>query len=388
MSVRDDFFSVLSGEQPECIPLIYMGFWDESSMRRLAPPGTVDENTYCYPGDYPPRDRYSSEPRTTESRQAAVQLARYLGMSTIGVGKGGVLPFGHGGPGEIIPVVAERTPEHKILTYEGGHQRIIHYNPHSVHYYNFPVATEADLETLQLPDMKDPKRFGDVLEDCRFFKAADLVPTGSIQGFFSGLHNSFMDFVDTLANLLLEPVFMEKFISVLAHMNLDAVDMLLERGVEVIDVCDDFGNEAGMLLSPALVRKFFIPWYEELADRVHAAGAYVHLHSHGNISMILEDLAHIGIDIINPFDRSENPDLEDLVRRYGDRIIFCGGSARDQDKIDTEERKIILHRACSLSDIAGRGYMYMLGQPAPDIEKDLWDSWLDMTRASVCRDRH
>jgi len=368
----------MSGEKPDRVPMIFMGFWDEKSMIAQAPKNAIDENTSCYPSDYPLRDSYSSEPRSEESRFKAVRLAKYLGMATIGVGKGGVIPFGHGGPGEIQPVVIERTDTHKILGYEGGHKRIIHYNPHSVHYYDFPVKSEEDLDKLQLPDMKDVRRFQDVAEDCRTFKKYGFVPTGSIQGFFSGLHNSFMDFADTMANLLLEPEFMKRFIEKLALMSLDAVDMFLDRGVEVIDVCDDFGNQDGLLMSPDLVREFFIPWYAELVNRVHSRGAYVHLHSHGNIGSLLPDFAKIGIDIINPFDWAENPDLPGLCRSYGDKIVFCGGSTRDQELMAITDREEIYRRACDLKNHTERGYLFMLNQPSPELDKESFEQNLSL----------
>ena len=47
--------------------------------------------------------------------------------------------FGHGGPGEIQPVVIERTKDYRILQYEGGHKRRINNNPYSIRYYDFPV---------------------------------------------------------------------------------------------------------------------------------------------------------------------------------------------------------------------------------------------------------
>lgn len=386
MDYRQDFFRVLRGERPDRTPFIFMGYWDEESMHKLAPEGSIDENTYCYPSDYFGQDAYSSEKRTDESRKKAVELARHLGMATIGVGKGGVLPFGHGGPGEIQPHIIERTAEHRILQYEGGHKRIIHYNPHSVHYYDFPVETEADLDRLELPDMKDPKRFEDIADDCNYFKEHGFVPTGSIQGFFSGLHNSFMDFADVMVNLLLEEEFMMRFTERLALMSLDAAEMLLDRGVEVIDVCDDFGNQHGLLISPQLIRKFFIPWYTELTHRVHRKGGYVHFHSHGNIATILPDLAAAGIDIINPFDWSENPDLPSLVAEYGDKIVFCGGSMHDQQLLPIAEREEIIVRACNLRDLAERGYIYMGGQPSVDFSKEAWQEILDITHR-VCSSR-
>jgi hypothetical protein len=347
-------------------------------MHKLAPADCWDENSMLFPQDEPPRDGYSSDPRTPESRERAIRMARHLDCATIGVGKGAVLDFGHGGPGEIQPIVIERTASYKVLLYEGGHRRTVHFSPHAIRYHDFPVRVEADLERLELPDMRDPARFSDVAEDARVFKAAGFVPTGAIQGFFAGIHNSFMNFTDTLANLLLEPAFIQRLIGRLARMSLDAVQSYIERGVEVITICDDLGTAGGLLMSPELFRRLFLPWYEELVRLVHAHGRYLHLHSHGNIAAVLPDLAGAGIDIINPFDWSENPDLPDLVRRFGDRIVFCGGSVPDLSLFDLEEVTRITRRACSLARIASRGYMFMGNPGMEHLSTETWRAWREI----------
>jgi hypothetical protein len=380
MNNRDNLLNMLKGRPTESIPLIFCGFLDEKTTHKFAPPECYDENTYYIPSDDPLRDVFSPELRTAESRKAAVNLGHYLDCATMGVGKGGLLPFAHGGPGEIQPKVIERGENYKILEYEGGHWRRIHYRPHSIHYYNFPVTTAADLEKLVLPDMLDPARFRDVEEDCRTLKEAGLVPTGSIQGFFSGIHNSFMAFEDTLVNLMLEPDFMRDVTARLARMSLDAARMMLDRGVEIIDVADDLGNAAGLLISPTLFRDYFLPWYEELVSLVHGKGGFVHMHSHGNIAPILPDLIQIGIDIMNPFDWDENPDLPDLVRRYGDKLIFCGGLTGALYQFDSEEVKRMIHRACALSEIAERGYIFMYSSGPEDLPLSEWELWQRIIR--------
>ena len=379
MSNRDDFYRLISGSgKPEKIPCAHYGFWDEKSMHKLAPADCYDENTLHMPSDDPSRDCYSKEPRTEESRKRAVRMARHLDMAFIGVGKGGVLMFGHGGPGEIQPHVIERTEGFKILQYEGGHKRRINNNPYSIRYYDFPVREEGDIERLELPDMGDPERFADIEGDCLFFKEAGFVPTGSIQGFFAGIHNSFMDFEDTLVNLMLKPDFMKRLTERLARMSLRAVEMFLERGVEVIDVCDDLGNADGLIISPELFRQFFLPWYEELTRLVHERGGYVHLHSHGDISLILGDVAAIGVDIINPFDWDENPDLPGLVKKYGRDFIFCGGSVGNLYQYPPDEAEAILRRACRLFGIAEKGFMALGDMGVENSSVEEWNKTRDI----------
>ncbi len=375
MSNRDDLIRVLSGEKPAKIPLIFGGFSDEKSTHTYCPDDTYDENTYYIPSDDPPRECYSAGPRTTESRERAVRMARYLDMATLGVGKGGVFPFGHGGPGEIQPRVVERGDGYKILEYEGGHRRRFNYDPHSIRYYHFPVRQESDMENLELPDMTDPARFKDVRSDADRFREAGYMPTGAVQGFFSGIHNSFMGFEDVLANLLLEPAFMHRLTERLARMTLPAVEMLLDRGVEMICVCDDLGNAEGLIISPELFRSFFLPWYEELSSMIHRKGAFLHMHSHGNIAPILPDLVSVGVDMINPFDWNENPGLPGLVKRYSGEIVFCGGVQAGMYQLSPAEVRHIVNRACDLARPAGGGYALMMSGPTGDLSIEDWEAW-------------
>lgn len=382
MTNRENLIRVLKGEKPERIPLISSGFWSERAIHKFAPNNCYDDNTYYLSSDVPPKDYFSREPRTSESRKCAVEMASYMDMATIGVGKGGVFPFGHGGPGEIQSRVIERNKEFKIVQFEGGHKRKIDFHPHAIEYFDFPIKNESDLEKLELPDMSNTDRFKDIPEDSKYFKEAGFVPTGSIQGFFSGIHNSFMDFAATMMNLLLEPDFIERLTRKLAEMSLEAVKMYLERGVEIIDVCDDFGTAEGLMLSPELLRKYFLPWYEELGYLVHKNNAYLHLHSHGNIASLLPDIIAAGVDIVNPFDWNENPDLPDLVKNYGKRIIFCGGMIGDLYRYPIGEVEVLTKRACDLAKISNYHYILMATEAPEELTKKNWQEWRRIFRES------
>ncbi|MFC1525664.1 uroporphyrinogen decarboxylase family protein [Candidatus Latescibacterota bacterium] len=378
MSRRDDLLGMLSGDKPDRTPFIFMGFHDEDTTHKLAPADCWDDNTYYIPPATSPLGRFAPEARTDESRERAVRMSRYLDMATVGVGKGGVFPFGHGGPGELQPQVIEQTDEYRILQYEGGHKRRINRNPHSIRYYDFPLKAEADLDRLELPDMCDPERFRDIEADAAYIREAGFVSTGCIQGFFSGIHNSFMEYEDALANLLLKPEFMRDVTERLATMCLDAVDSMLDRGVDVINVCDDLGTAEALILSPELIRGFFFPWYEELVHRIHAKGGYLHLHSHGNIRELMPDFAAMGVDILNPFDWDENPDLPDLVRQHSRDFIFCGGTTGALHEHSVEEVREIVYRACALSELAERGYILLAGGAISTLSHETWEAWMEI----------
>ncbi len=325
MNERENLIAMLSGQKPDFIPHFNMGFNNEKAIHTLLSSDCYDERTFYIPSDHPPMEAFPRRPRSSSSRLKAVNFAKTLLTPCIGVGDGGVTPFGHGGPAEIQPRVIERSDSYKVLQYEGGHKRKILYDPVSIQYFSFPLKEQSDLQELVLPDMSDDLRYRDVREDAKFFKKEGFIPTASIQGFFSGIHNSFMSMEDTMINLLLEPDFIHAVTNRLVSMNMEAVEQVMERGVEIINICDDLGNRDGLLISPQLFETFFLPHYRTLCSAVHEKGGWVHFHSHGNIEEMMPLFLNAGFDMINPFDLQEVPQVLDLMKKYGDRIIFAGG---------------------------------------------------------------
>jgi uroporphyrinogen decarboxylase len=91
-------------------------------------------------------------------------------------------------------------------------------------------------------------------------------------------------------------------------------------------VSEDFGSQEALLISPALIREFFIPGMKRMIDLVHQAGAYVIHHSDGAVRDIIPDTIDAGIDILNPIQwRCRGMEREGLKRDFGGKVIFHGG---------------------------------------------------------------
>ena len=57
-------------------------------------------------------------------------------------------------------------------------------------------------------------------------------------------------------------------------------------------------------------------------------------------------------------DWDENPNLPDIVKKFGKHVIICGGSVGDFYTHTLEEKEFIVKRACALSKIAEKGYIF------------------------------
>ncbi len=156
------------------------------------------------------------------------------------------------------------------------------------------------------------------------------------------------------------PGFVHRLTTRLAEWSLACTEQVLKRGVKLIEVCDDLGTPEGMLISPEMFAGFFLPWYRKLFALCHSYDSYVHMHSHGNIEPIIPMLIDAGADILNPFDPRENPNLEELVKRFSGRVVFCGFVPSDYYLIQRDEDiEALFARAAALGKKCKRGYIMM-----------------------------
>jgi len=183
---------------------------------------------------------------------------------------------------------------------------------------DFPLKDWRDFDTMTVPDIRDPKRWGD-LEGARE-RAGDrfLLCSGiSIYErvhFIRGLENTWMD-VHTA------PDYLDKLLDLLVEMNLVAVERYAEAGCDGYIFCDDWGLQHSLMIDPDTWRRFWKPRYGRIYQAAHDAGLLTFLHSCGYITDILDDLIEAGLDVIQ-MDQQENMGLETLGERFGGRITF------------------------------------------------------------------
>lgn len=162
MTELENLTATLHGERPERFPYTPMGHWNRRACVKLLPANCYDDEIYFLPSE-----RWKTGERSDASRIASVNYGRHMRVSSLGVGKGGAMPFGHGGPAEIIGELESRKPDgREVYRFEGGSRRMVRYDPYSVQYgLSFPITEYDDLEALELPNPGDPARWVDVPGD-------------------------------------------------------------------------------------------------------------------------------------------------------------------------------------------------------------------------------
>lgn len=108
--------------------------------------------------------------------------------------------------------------------------------------------------------------------------------------------------------------------------------------VIAIWVGDDLGFKTSTLVSPAHLQEYILPWHRKYADLAHQAGKPYLLHSCGNVSSIMDDLANdVRIDAKHSFEDVIEP-VESFHQKWRHKVSVIGGVDVDLLARGTEER--------------------------------------------------
>lgn len=188
-----------------------------------------------------------------------------------------------------------------------------------------------ELEDLDFFQWPDPALYIDP-EECRRLVAA--APRDKVRlGIFWCAH--FQDacaafgMETALMNMIANPEIYEAVNEKILQFYLKANEIFLEatRGeIDAVLIGNDMGSQRGLMISPAMVRKFIIPGVKRLVDQLHAYGLKVIYHSCGSIADIIPDLVEAGVDAVHPIQAlAAGMDAKELKARFDGKVSFCGG---------------------------------------------------------------
>jgi hypothetical protein len=97
----------------------------------------------------------------------------------------------------------------------------------------------------------------------------------------------------------------------------------------------DLGTQNGTFIAPSQFRELYKPFFKEVNDWIHHNTSWkIFYHTCGCITPLLDDLAEIGVDCLNPVQISamENMGMtaKKLKAEYGDKFVFWGGGVDTQ----------------------------------------------------------
>jgi hypothetical protein len=320
MTHRQNMLALFTNEPHPAVPIWLMGFENEDLARKLNPSVRLPDNL----SHNPEKDNYPWDRISDAERNRTINYNTATLKPTVTIGWGANMSFGHGGPGEFHFDLLNIEQNQRTLICETKVKRLVRKNPHFYRDFDYPMQSVADIDKLCLPDPSDPARYKGFEDDVKFFKKAGFFITANLNGFFSAPHYFCIDYQQFLMSTLLDPQNTKKLIDTIGNWNIAAAKELLNRGAECIILCDDLGSAQNLLIAPELYRKWILPWHKTLCSLAHDCGAYVHLHSHGNINKILSLILTAGFDMLNPFDSYESMDLVEFLKSDSNTIPVGG----------------------------------------------------------------
>jgi hypothetical protein len=137
------------------------------------------------------------------------------------------------------------------------------------------------------------------------------------------------------------------------------------------------GFSAPPMVSPALYRKWDVPVLASVAKICHGRGALLHLHHHGYVFPVIEDIIEAGVDLICPLlppPQGDVADMRELKRRCAGRIALKGnvdpigvllkGTPRD---VEEDVRRCLSAAAAGGGYILGTADSTVVGTPFENI---------------------
>ncbi len=183
-------------------------------------------------------------------------------------------------------------------------------------------VTLDTLDTYVFPDPDAPVRYA--AYDAAIAARPDLFAVADIGFSLFERAWTLMGMEELLMAMVEAPEFVRDLLGRITAHNLRRIDQACAHAIDAMYFGDDWGQQTGLIMSPAHWRKFIKPCIRQMYERVHAHGKYVVIHSCGKVDSVFPDLIECGLNVFNPF-QPEVMDVAEMKRRFGATLTFFGG---------------------------------------------------------------
>lgn len=211
-----------------------------------------------------------------------------------------------------------------------------------------PVERWEDWEQMKSRyDPSDPARFpSDFKQRCRILAEQDRVVSVFFNGPFMQLREwlgfenlclAFIEKPDLVRDML---GFWRAFISRLLEKT------LADLPLDYVHISEDMAYKGKSMISPAMVREFISPVWQEWADIVRGAGCPIYdVDSDGYVGELIPIWAEAGFQINDPVEVAAGNDLVALREAFGKQMAYLGGVdkraiAKGGDAIKAETERL------------------------------------------------
>ena len=184
------------------------------------------------------------------------------------------------------------------------------------------IFAEPSLADYEWPDPDDPRRWENFGE--RVAAVEDKFVAMEIGFSLFERAWTMRGMVNLMIDMQEHPGFVDDLLDTITEFNLGLIRRAVQYPIDCVHCGDDWGQQRGMLMGPALWRRFLKPRLARMYEAVRSGGKTVSIHSCGDVYEVFPDLIEIGLEMFNPF-QPEVIDVYEAKREYGKDLTFYGG---------------------------------------------------------------
>ena len=131
-------------------------------------------------------------------------------------------------------------------------------------------------------------------------------------------------YTDAMEALLIEPEAVADFFDAYSDFMIRVFDTIsVLYPIDIITLHDDWGTERDTFFSEKVMETLVFEPTKRLLDHIKASGAFVEMHSCGNVTRFFPYMVDLNCDIAQVQRRAV--DMPKMKEKYGDSIGFCAG---------------------------------------------------------------
>ena len=241
----------------------------------------------------------------------------------------------------------------------------------------FKPALECweDINNYCLPDFDEEQRYADAKKVC---SSTNLYRVGVLPGFPFSICRYLRKMEIYLQDLLLEREWVDRLHEMIVLLLKRIIRRFAEAGVDAIVFFEDWGIQDRLIISPSMWREIYKPLYKDLCSEAHQHKLMVLMHSCGNLTDILDDLAEVGINSFQ-FDQPRLYGLDVLAAKCRQMKVCLWSPVDIQSVLPSGNRETIERNVEEMVRLFGRNNGGMIARGYEDLHgigvDPQWDQW-------------
>ena len=188
---------------------------------------------------------------------------------------------------------------------------------------------------------------------------------GAVPGPFEKSPRGIRKFDDWCMAQVLYPDYVHEVFEMQTEFMLKNLEIYKQAVGDNIQICwvsgTDFGTQISEFMSSEMFRELYKPYYTRVCSWIHQNTSWkTFFHTCGCVVRLLDDFVDMGMDIINPVQRSAaGMDPRMLKDKYGDKLVFWGGGVDTQGLLPSGTPEEIAAQVAQRLDILSKGGGYV-----------------------------